>query len=126
MLIFACSVHSLVASQIQIQNCTNVQAGKKYTEERSGREETADCSRAAAASSVQAEGKMDGRRRVGFLGTRDRGGPLGGLGGAWLDPRLRFQGSQPTAGKHSGLHLPLPSRWHYLNPASHSHSELAD
>lgn len=57
--------------------------------------------------------------------TGHRGGPLGGLRGRQVTPRLGFQGSQPTAGKCSGLRLPLPIKWHYLNPASHSGLELA-
>ena len=75
-----------------------------------------------------AGGGKDGRTKASGIprDTGDRGGPLGCLGGARMDPRLRFQGSQPTAGKHSGLYLPLPSKWHYLNPASHLGSELAN
>lgn len=72
-------------------------------------------------------GKDGWTKASGFPGdTGDRAGPLGGLGGHQVTPRLGFQGSQPTAGKCSGLHLPLLIKWHYLNPASHSVSELAD
>lgn len=82
---------------------------------------------AAAAGSVQAEGRMDGLRQVGFLETQGtEAGPWVAWGGVrQVTPKLGFQGSQPTAGKRSGLHLPLPIKWHYLNPASHSGLELA-
>ena len=130
MLTFACCVHAWAASQIQIQNCTNVQAGKKYAEERSGREETEDYCRAlwALQQPVLCRRREGGTDSGKWVSGRHRGQSRapGWPGGHQVTPRLGFQGSQPTAGKHSGLHLPLLIKWHYLNPASHSGSELAD
>lgn len=87
---FACCVHALVASQSQIQNCTNVQAGKKYSEERSDGGDRDYCAACGLQPVLCRRREVDGLRRGFPRDTGHRVGPWVAWG-RQVTPRLGFQ-----------------------------------